>query len=234
MGSNLGSGRNCPRLRSSSVHEWYPWARLPQLLQVCVNLDELNAENISLLVILCIIVYVTNKAHLKACVPVAQWLGHCDMRAISLTCDSQHQLCRLKVCSAWSGAAQNDQFRSIGYQKSFTPPLISHEATGEEKMWSVYDIKELFESIRIHLLSYRSPGTFIQYLHGYYFLLYHSADVFLFCFLSTTSIFLSLHSAKSVLSTERSLLHIMSKCPLLLIGYKSVLVLGPENYIPHL
>ncbi len=80
----------------------------------------------------------------------------------------------------------------------------------KREMWSVYDIKELFESIRIHLLSYRSPGTFIQYLHGYYFLLYHSADVFLFLFLSTTSIFLSLHSAKSVLSTERSLLHIMS------------------------
>ncbi len=36
------------------------------LLQVCVHLDGLNAENtVSLLVILCIIVYVTNKAHLS-------------------------------------------------------------------------------------------------------------------------------------------------------------------------
>ncbi len=38
----------------------------PRLLQVCVHLDGLNAEkHISLLIILCIIVYVTNKAHLS-------------------------------------------------------------------------------------------------------------------------------------------------------------------------
>ncbi len=40
-----------------------------------------------------------------------------------------------------------------------------------------------------------SAGKLIRYLHGSYFLPYHSADVFLFCFFSAISIFLSLGSA---------------------------------------
>ncbi len=65
VGLNLGSCRKCPRLR------WDPWARhrTPDcspdrpLLQVCVHLDGLNAEN----TFHCWLysVYVTNKAHLS-------------------------------------------------------------------------------------------------------------------------------------------------------------------------
>ncbi len=67
MSSNSGSGRKRPRLR------WDPWARhqYPKLLpgQRTVGCPLLQfgwvkcREHISLLIILCILVYVTNKAH---------------------------------------------------------------------------------------------------------------------------------------------------------------------------
>ncbi len=73
MGSNPGSGRKCPRLR------WDPWARhrTPDCSPgaamsaahctgcVCALGWVKYREHISLLIILCIIVYVTNKAHLS-------------------------------------------------------------------------------------------------------------------------------------------------------------------------
>ncbi len=72
VGSNLSSGRNCPWLR------WDPWARhrTPNRSPgaaasaahcskcVCTWMVKWR-EHISLLIIFCIIVYVTNKAHLS-------------------------------------------------------------------------------------------------------------------------------------------------------------------------
>ncbi len=46
-----------------------------------------------------------------------------------------------------------------------------------------------------------SAGKLIRYLHGSYFLPYRSADVFLFCFLSAISIFLSLGCSGNALSS---------------------------------
>ncbi len=69
MGSNPDSGRKCPRLR------WDPWARhrypklLPGRRTVGCPLLQFGwvkcREHISLLIILCIIVYVTNTPHLS-------------------------------------------------------------------------------------------------------------------------------------------------------------------------
>ncbi len=46
-----------------------------------------------------------------------------------------------------------------------------------------------------------SAGKLMRYLHGFYFLPYHPADVFLFCFLSAISIFLSLGCSLNALSS---------------------------------
>ncbi len=68
-----------------------------------------------------------------------------------------------------------------------------------------------------------SAGKLIRYLHGSYFLPYRSADVFRFSFLSAISIFLSLGSAVHwTLSPPHHE-------PYMLIGYKFVLVLGPDS-----
>ncbi len=57
MGSNPGSGMKCPRLLPGRCTVGCP------LLQVCALGWVKCREHISLLIILCIIVYVTNKAH---------------------------------------------------------------------------------------------------------------------------------------------------------------------------
>ncbi len=79
-----------------------------------------------------------------------------------------------------------------------------------------------------------SAGKLIRYLHGSYFLPYHSTDVFFFCFLSAISIFLSLGSA---VHWTLSLLHIMSRhapfCWLATILFWFDLIWF-ENDIPHL
>ncbi len=64
VGSNPGSGRNCPRLRKDTEPPTAP--RAPQCRLPTAPLGWVKCrEHISLLIILCIIVYVTNKAHLS-------------------------------------------------------------------------------------------------------------------------------------------------------------------------
>ncbi len=69
VGLNPGSVRKCPRLRGNLGQGTEPptalQCRLPTAPGVCALGWVKCREHISLLIILCIIVYVTNKAHLS-------------------------------------------------------------------------------------------------------------------------------------------------------------------------
>ncbi len=82
-----------------------------------------------------------------------------------------------------------------------------------------------------------STGKLIRYLHESYFLPYHSADVFLFCFLYAISIFLS------VMCTEHALTCLISRhAPYCWLATSLFWYSAPtqfskvflKNYIPHL
>ncbi len=77
-----------------------------------------------------------------------------------------------------------------------------------------------------------SAGKLIRYLHGSCFLPYRSADVFLFCFF-IRHLYFSVAQLGSAVHWTLSPPHCEQKLPLLLIGYKFVLVLGPFNTSLH-